>query len=938
MKFTGQLGTSQSQLANIILGSLPSGGVGIVNFISHVLDSKSVRVLFDRPMTESVLVASAYTIITVGGPYVVPTIKSVSFYDAAHRSVVITMTASFTHGGTYNIGVLGITAVDGAVPSGGTYNFSATVPDPPRAIGSCLSLRNMVDVIFDRAVGQYSTAATAIIKDSTSSASLTLVPWTSSIPANNVRFSLPGLIPIASIYNIEFSNVKDASSNTSSETIPLDLTLRSPQPFSISSFVQVQITNSYVDRVSNDYANTAAIRVFFNCPINNSDAINTSNWSALKQGAHFITDTVNQVITANPTDTGTLIAFANAFKLNFNNHVVQSGVHSPDIQSLTSDVISLTNDLLLKYNGHISSTSQHALKDTYNPVSLSGSYDLNSAITTLNLIKTKYNLHRVQTGIHSLNESMYVITKPSATDLNSAAVLADEIRFKFTMHDSNPNVHAQVNLFNPSIKPSLPNLIVCDNAVDLPNASGLLNEILYKYTTHIANDKSHVYKDDTNYSSLTKIPGASSAGSAVALYINNAISFATSLKNSYNGHLSNSYPVSILQVINKATSSTSFGVEDEYTYFCDVIVRSSSIVPYYDITSVVRSEDNLSTTNFLDYTGSIRSRSILNPPTVLSSVFSGSKLTITLDKEVMTNDFSSFRVTGSNGPIPIKSVGVSSTTRTLYTELTDLMTAYASHMTLSGHAVTDTTNVPAPGDFPTMSIASVIEKSNGFKNMVNSHILSGVYHNFSLYKPIDFPNSFDSTSAMNLIRSIRESFISHNNNVGLHNSLGPIQVSSMFSDSITIEFDGVTNSHAYSVSGSVLTNVTNLSGLNTSKKFDLNTSFVGIWQTPYLASVIPQIALIGTSTPSNPTPVDPIRFGSDGIVCFFSKSMNKVSVGPDNIRVTGGLLAKNNEWIDDRVLMVNVINMNSAFYQVDISGFSDKNNNQLPNFTLPPGP
>lgn len=937
MGFTGQLGTNQSQLANIVLGSLPSGGTGISNFLAHVLDSKTIRVLFDRPMASSALTPGVYTIASVGGPFFVPIISSVSFYDSVQRSVSINLVQSLQFGGVYTLSVIGTQAVDGALPTGNSYNFTATVPDPPRAIGAYLSLHGNIDIVFDRPVGKYSISATANIKDTNSSAtaSLTLVPWTITVPQNNIRFALPVSIPTTSSYQINFSSVQDISSNSSSGSISLSLTLRAPTPYNASTLQQIQIIDSFVDRVSNDYQNTAAIRVYFNCPVNGLQATTLSNWSVSQQGSHSKTDSVDLVSLPNPVTPTDLVNYANSLKNVFNNHIINPGVHVLDdnIPATNSDVIRLANDLKSKLNGHLLSTVEHVLKDSSNLITSPDATDLNSVVVLLNQIQLNYNTHRIQVGVHNLNELEYISLRPKAFDLQSAALLADELRIKINMHDANPNTHFVSGLFQSLVPFSLAQVIY-ENAVDVANAAGLLNEVYLKYSDHIPDGTVHVYPDFVNSLSLTQLLGATSAGATLAPYLSSSISFAVSLKTNFNKHLAANYPITISQVVNHASLSSSFDVISPNTYYCDVVVPAISLLPNFNITALLQSEDLLSITNTGTYTGSIVSRGMSGPPKILSASYSPQFFSIRTDREIVVPDSSSFNIASSVGPVQIKSVKVDSTPQTLFTLLTDLMNAYVGHLTLTGHPITDVINVPSMSDFPITSMVSVIGQANKFKKTFNFHASNGTFHNFSAPSPVLTPDATDTQSAITLIRSIRDNFISHNSNLGLHTTPGPIQVSAKASDSILLEVDGIIDGSVYTVIGSVTDVVTNLAGPNLSHQFQINTKFVGISAIPYLASALPQIALLPTSTPSNPLPSSPIRMGSDSIVCFFSRPMQKISALLTNVRVTGGILVKDSSWIDDRTLSNHITNMSSSTYQIDVSGFNDKQGNPLPPFTL----
>jgi hypothetical protein len=298
MPFTGQLGGAGSQLGKIVLGGIGQFPPLPFGFTPHVLDQRTIRVQFDDQVDESALQPGAYSMLAVSGPVpnYVPVVVTVSFYDADHRSVALTLNQSLTFQTVYALSIVGVTSPDGnsVTPSAG--NFRANVPNPPLAIGAFLSLRNMVDIYFDRSVGPSSPACTATIQAAMGGTPqpMTRIPWDGSFPANVLRFELNPAMDTASSYTISFADVVDGSYNQVQATIPLSLTLRAPQPYTYAVLSQPQIIDAWVDSVSDAPSgyNRAFINVFFSCTMAHAEVINTANWTVTSNGSPVVIKSV----------------------------------------------------------------------------------------------------------------------------------------------------------------------------------------------------------------------------------------------------------------------------------------------------------------------------------------------------------------------------------------------------------------------------------------------------------------------------------------------------------------------------------------------------------------------------------------------------------------------------------------------------------------------
>ena len=287
---TGQLGTDYSQLGNIVFGGVNRNAFPF-GFTPHVLDSSTIRVLFDEPVDQSALNPEAYSILSVSGPVptFVPTITSVSFYDADQRSVALVTNYPLTFSAVYALSITGVTSGNGngVTPSAG--NFRANVPNAPIAIGAFLSQRGMIDIYFDRSVGPTSPGAEATIQATNSGTPqpLTLIPWSNALLPNVVRFELNPSMDSATSYVVSFSNVIDISNNQAISQIPLTFQIRAPKPYDYNILSFPQIIDAWVDSISNAPSGygRAIINVFFSCPMWTHDITTISNWSVTSNGS-----------------------------------------------------------------------------------------------------------------------------------------------------------------------------------------------------------------------------------------------------------------------------------------------------------------------------------------------------------------------------------------------------------------------------------------------------------------------------------------------------------------------------------------------------------------------------------------------------------------------------------------------------------------------------
>jgi hypothetical protein len=374
--FTGRFGTANSLYGQIVLAEVDGFPVGINCFV-HQLTSRTIRVFFGIRVTSSALLLADYGLIAINpSDTVVPAMEFIEFYDEKHDSVLIRFFNTLTSGKDYSLSITDVVLETGDTVINAARNFTANVLDPPRAIGAFLSKRGFIDILFDKAVGQNSGAAIFEIRDSVGGPGVPMIQasWgPEDILDTILRIQLPTGMPIAEAYIIDFTDVIDVSLNSSSESIPLTLKLRSSTPYSYSNLTQLQLIDAYVTDVSSDYLRTSTIRVYFNCPV--LDSVNELNWTIAALGAHPRSDIINYVTFPDANDEASLISLVNDIKATFNAHLVLEQVHnkydvkskilSPDAGDLLT-AIDLLTELQIKYLTHLAAFGIHLYNDTIN--------------------------------------------------------------------------------------------------------------------------------------------------------------------------------------------------------------------------------------------------------------------------------------------------------------------------------------------------------------------------------------------------------------------------------------------------------------------------------------------------------------------------------------------------------------------------------------------
>jgi hypothetical protein len=466
MSFTGRLGTPGSWLGYIALGTsyLP-GGPNAFDFGVHQLTATQVRVYFNKPLTDTALEPSNYTLTSLAPPgtAVVPNIDEIAYFDDGRTAVILYLDKALTSGTDYSLQINDVIAVDGEIVPPGGKNFTANVIDYPLVLGAWQSKRDAVDILFDRSVGPTSTAATFEIRDASvpgPGVAMAQLAWAGeNIPETTLRVQLPPGMPAADAYEIDYSGVEDESLNSLDDTVPLTLSLRPSPPYSYTELRQLQITDAFVVEVDTEFQ-VGTVRVYFNGPV--LDAATTTNWAAYQSHEHLKTDDSSEITAPNAFDITSLINLANDAKAKFNAHRIRYGIHvtNDTVNIITApnafDIVTaytLINDIQTQYISHLPQLHVHLYEDKLhndiNYYNVSGNYSL--AVAVMNAFKTKFNNH-VKLDEYPMSISSFYFNTPvqriTEFCLLNVANKAYETRGPYTLF-------ADLHLIMDSVVPSV---------------------------------------------------------------------------------------------------------------------------------------------------------------------------------------------------------------------------------------------------------------------------------------------------------------------------------------------------------------------------------------------------------------------------------------------------------------------------------------------------
>jgi hypothetical protein len=813
-------------------------------FMVHVLDSVTVRVVFDTEVNESALNPDSYLLLPISGvPQIfVPDVLTVKFFDSEKTSVSVSFSAPLTYTAIYSMQLTDVLSIDGRTSTASTYNFIATVQDSPLVVGAYLSDRSHLDVIFDRPVRDTSASVSArifpILQGNILSSSVLILVSSAYIPENNIRFRIQSDLLTGDSFLIQYENVTDSSYNTSlSGQTFLDVKLPSLSPWSYADISSPSVTSAYIDKVVSA-ENKIDINIFFSCPMLDSDVSNTLNWTVTKEGVHL--SGVSSPVTAlDPSDDASLIALCVDLRNKFNDHLSGQDIHyepANNPPSITA-VIGLLNDLLEKYNSHSVSVPSHSFPDRDDTVQLKPAFTVEQAVVLSILLKEKYNTHlgalHGSTPYHSIHDVENPVTSPDPvnnTDLYGASLIADELKTRLLMHELG-QWHSIPDTINHSDFPYSNHLCTFPSIATVSEAISFLNELQLKYILHIISRKPHAYQDDVN--TITR---------QVVIDESTAMSVSVLMKNTFNGHILYEFPVEVNSVSSFTSSSSSASVKDSFTYMARMGLNGSSSVPKYSINAGLNSEDNnYSLFNF--------STKLFNVTEVMStsprkkSLASRTSVGLSIPK---SENISINAITGQS--IHVTSILLDSSIHTIQGLITEMMDVFRTHLSESGissleqiHNLTDTIDNFDDSHIPGMNESSIVVSVNFLKNMYNRHVsnVDGQYHVFQAsVDSVNKPDATDFHSAMDLAAVLNKALSNHRNNLSSHYDHGPeLQFSKVF-DTLVVCYDGLTNGSVYTLTAdlNIVSNDLNSSSFSE----NISAPFYGVSDYPLVASAIPE--------------------------------------------------------------------------------------------------
>lgn len=904
-------------------------------YTAHVLDSNTVRVIFETPVTDSALDPDLYTLSPITGiPEIfVPEVTSVEFFDGDMLSVFLSLSNSLTLSAVYSILAEDILSVDGRISSASSYNFTSVVPSPPLSTGSYLSYRSHLDVVFNKLVNDTSLSATALIfpviqgvEQPSSVLTLVIDP---SIPKKNLRFMIPGGLTPGDQFIVRYLNVTDSSFNTaSSGEVFLDVHLLTSPPWSYSDLSTPSVISARVDRVVPP-EDRVYVGVFFNCPMLDSDISDVSNWTVTKEGVH-LSGVSSPVVAPDAINDATLISLCSDLNAKFNSHLTSPDIHYPvnvPPLSFTMSVVGIINDILEKFNSHIVSVPQHAIPDRQNALPIDRVYDVELIVLLSIVLKIRYNNHIIGshegTPYHLINDSQNFVVSPfpiSLKDVNAAAAIADELKTKLLVHELGSSHYVQ-DTANRVTYPYSIQTCVYPFITNVFESISFLNEIQLKYKSHLST-RQHLYTDDFHDIEYQDVIDQSTA-----------LSVSTTLKNMFNGHILSDFPVDVESVSSFSSSITSAPVIDSFTYLCRLELKGKSYIPKYTITASLNSEDLVLTPfNFETETPGITDIMSVVPGERSLSIRASSGLTTPRLEDV---------VISNNLPVNVTGLSLGSSIYTMRELIEETMDAFRTHLTEYGmtqsgqtvlvHESNDTYNYFDDSYIPEMNEASIISSLNFFKTIYNRHASNATstgnvqYHVFqSPVNTISTPDATDWNSALKLASVLNDTVRHHRHDLTLHlGSVPELQFAKVF-DTIVIDYDGLMDGSSYDLDVDLKVIPNDPYGSNAPVLKNVSTEFKGISSYPFVAAAVP-IPGAGRGSPED-------RLVRDKLDVFFSKSMHEIPVLSSFFTFIGpsGLIIGESVWSGSRNLRVQVKGMKDSLqYSVDVGSLKDSFGNPI---------
>ena len=533
--------TSQS---DPILGPVSFGPSAVpspaLTMTVHPAGPKTIMAEFSDPVDDSALSPGSWVLTASSSPAHVPAVESVSFYDSDRKSVVLSLAAPMTYGAGYALSAAGVYSYyGGAVLS--VQAFMASVPDPPRAVDAVLAGDGLIDVIFDRPVGPYTSGAAGTMASVTSpvhhpqsfveQADLVMVPWAPPVPETNIRFGANTWPAVVGPLAVSFTGVKDVSMNAAGGTVALSLRPSYALPYAFTSALTAQVVDAFVDSVSDGPRGPgrALISVFFNRPMLASDVTDTSKWVLSQHGVHPVADTFN-VVTLTPVDLLTLITFCISFKALFNSHL-QDLLFHPGYVGVQDQapVVALALDMRARYNAHVNSPA--GIHFTPTVQSATGSVTMTALLGIVTCVFTGTSFTALSVGrvltvsgaanpanngtfpivtftsatsvkisnLFGVTETAVVswseVQSPSGTlpdtpivSMDDAILVLNKLKLRFNAH----RVQTGVHVLND------PDPVTLTDATDAITAAKLADELRSKILHHVLSSSYHMAADAAN--------------------------------------------------------------------------------------------------------------------------------------------------------------------------------------------------------------------------------------------------------------------------------------------------------------------------------------------------------------------------------------------------------------------------------------------------------
>lgn len=527
---------------------------------------------------------------------------------------------------------------------------------------------------------------------------------------------------------------------------------------------------------------------------------------------------------------------------------------------------------------------------------------------------------------HKNLDTIDLIVAADAFDEISLVTLVNELKLKINNHFQQTQVH----YLDDS------NLIMTTDAINLNSAINLLNELQTKYLNHVGNEKYHLYADDINIFNY------------IFIYLDelgDAISVANLLKYSYSGHLQLVFPLNLVSVvpgvIDEVSSFTRLTVPNNtlnvtlsHIFYADLHVSMSSIKASVNIEATVQSEDLLSFTNPLDYTGNIKARPVNNLLLLDKQTIPNVSYHFYFDKEIQVPNANSIICLDNNQKDLLIDVRIEADYPTLMWCFNNLVFAYQNHILPISpgaiHVVQDIVNTISSTNYMTLIDPLLLfDKINALKLIINNHVTSQIFHPGTDNNSISSLDAIDFNSALILLKEMRSVLLEHNVRPGIHNSPGRQIISAPLYNKLVIETNLMKENVDHSIQGEIkhsfIKNYFNngpISQLLINNQ-NINELIRSSATPPCVASVLSQNALTINE--------EGVKFTSDVIKVWFSKPMNtNYQLNNTNVQITGGsIIVKEINWNNNTVASLNVVNMEPIVYDLTCYDLVDLAGNTL---------